>query len=105
MTLLRLTYLVLAIVGLVLPMLHYFPWFQDNGFDLALLHSAWRVNEATSGLVWDMKISAIALSVFILSEVYIRKDHWVLLCIPAIYLVGMSFAFPLYLFLRSRPLD
>ncbi|MFT5000699.1 MAG: hypothetical protein ACI875_001704, partial [Planctomycetota bacterium] len=47
--------------------------------------------------------SALTLNVWILAETYVRKDYWVLLCIPATYLIGVSCALPLFLFLRTRP--
>lgn len=79
-------------------------WFNEFGWSLGPMIEAWNVNNATKGLVWDLTIAAIALSVFIISEVWIRRDYWMLIAIPAIFCVGVSFGLPLYLFLRSRPL-
>lgn len=105
MSRLRQTFLILAIAGAIVPLWFFVGWLQTNGFDLGELQAAWRVNDATRGLVWELIISAIALSVFIISETVVRRDYWVLLCIPATLCVGVSFGFPLYLFLRSRPID
>ena len=65
--------------------------------------SAPRSNGATLGLYYDLVISALALNLWIVAETYIRKDYWVLICVPAIYLIGVSCALPLFLFLRTRP--
>ena len=101
---LRIIYLVLVVAGIVMPFRYFIPWFQDNGFDLALLIEAWHVSNATSGLVWDLTVAAAALVVWMVAEVYQRKDYWVLLlCIPATFCIGVSCGLPLYLFLRSRP--
>lgn len=101
---LRLLYLALAIAGAVLPMRYFLAWFAENGFSLSRMVEAWHANAATSGLVWDLTVSAAALCVWMLAEVYVRKDWWVLaLCIPATFCVGVSFGLPLYLFLRARP--
>jgi hypothetical protein len=100
---LRIVYLGLTILGGVLPMYYFVRWFRENGFDLGGMVVAWNVNDATTGLVYDLTVSAVALCVFIVAETLVRRDWWVLVCIPATFCVGVSFAFPLYLFLRSRP--
>lgn len=64
---------------------------------------AWHVNDATSGLVWDLTVAAVALSVFIIAEVSVRRNWSALIAIPATFCIGVSCGLPLYLFLRSRP--
>lgn len=103
MSLLRLIYLGLAIWGAVHPMYYFVLWFQDNGVDLAAMAAAWNVNMATSGLVWDLTIAAISLTVFIIAEVAVRRNWLALIAIPATFCIGVSCGLPLYLFLRSRP--
>ena len=104
MSFLRWIYLVLAILGAVVPMFFFVRWFGDNSVDIGGLLDAWAANDATRGLTWDLTIAAITLNVFIIAEVYVRRDYWMLICVPAIYCVGVSFGLPLYLFLRSRPI-
>ena len=103
MSALRLAYLVLAVAGAILPMRYFIAWFQENGFSLSAMITAWQVNDASTGLMWDLTIAAIALTLFIIAETMIRRDYWMLMAIPATYCVGVSFGLPLYLFLRSRP--
>ncbi|MBV1863587.1 MAG: DUF2834 domain-containing protein [Rhodobacteraceae bacterium] len=89
MSILRLIYLSLAIVGIILPIRRFLaePTLNASSFST------------------DMIITAAALSVWIIAEVYVRRDYWVaLVCIPAIFAIGVSCAFPLYLFLRTRPI-
>jgi hypothetical protein len=64
---------------------------------------AWHVNDATSGLVWDLTIAAVALTVFILAETLVRKNWIALLAIPATFMIGVSCGLPLYLFFRAAP--
>ena len=64
---------------------------------------AWHVNAATSGLVWDLTVAAVTLTVFIIAEVSVRRNWIGLLAIPATFCIGVSCGLPLYLFLRSRP--
>lgn len=103
MSLLRMIYLALAVLGAAIPMSYFWPFLQENGFDLGSLIAAWKVNAATTGLYYDLLISALALNIWIIAETYVRRDYWVLLCLPATYLIGVSFGLPLFLFLRSRP--
>ena len=105
MSLLRMCYLVLTVLGTALPMSLFFVWYQENGFMLSSLLDAWKANAASAGLFWDLIISAVALTIWIIAEVYVRKDYWVaLVCIPVTFFIGVSAGFPLYLFLRTRPI-
>ncbi|TDK42308.1 DUF2834 domain-containing protein [Antarcticimicrobium luteum] len=103
MSILRMIYLALAIWGTLHPMYHFVTWFGENGIDLAGLVAAWTANAASSGLAWDLTISAIALTVFVIAEVSVRRNWVALVAIPATFCIGVSCGLPLYLFLRSRP--
>ena len=100
---LRFLWLALAIWGAVHPMDYFFSWFRANGFDIAAMVDAWHVNAATSGLVWDLTIAAIALTIWILAEVAVRRNWLALIAIPATFCIGVSCGLPLYLFLRTAP--
>ena len=99
----RWVYLGLAVWGAIHPMYYFISWFRDNGVSLSKMVDAWHVNAATSGLVWDLTIAAIALTVFIVSEVTARRNWIALIAIPATFGIGVSCGLPLYLYLRSRP--
>jgi len=96
----RLVFLALAIWGAVHPMAYFVAWFRANGFDLSGMINAWHVNDASSGLVWDLTIAAIALSVWIIAECAKRRQWRGLWAIPATFCIGVSCGLPLYLFLR-----
>jgi len=101
MSLLRLTYLALAIAGTVLPMRHYLDWLAANGWSLSGMIDAWFVNAATTGMALDLLIAAIALIVWALAETWVRRNWIALLALPATVCIGVSCGLPLYLFLRS----
>ena len=103
MSVLRLIYLGLAIWGAVHPMMWFVRWFQAEGWDIMAMVDAWHANMATTGLVWDLTIAAVTLTVFVISEVAVRRNWIALLAIPATFCIGVSCGLPLYLFLRSRP--
>ena len=100
---LRMIYLALAIWGAVHPMWWFITFWRENGFGLQNLVDSWFVNAGATGLAWDLTIAAIALTVWILAEVWVRKNWLALVAIPATFGIGLSCGLPLYLFLRTRP--
>lgn len=79
-------------------MAYFLSWFSENGFNLAGMIEAWHVNDASSGLVWDLTISAIALAIWVIFETLKHRQwHW-LIAIPATFCIGVSCGLPLFLF-------
>ncbi len=101
----RIIYLAFAIIGAILPMFYFVRWFNDNTWSLTAMGAAWNVNDATTGLTYDLTIAAVALTVFIIVESRVRRDRLSLIAIPATFCIGVSCGLPLYLFLRTRKLD
>lgn len=98
----RYVFLALAVWGAVHPMYYFAAWFGANGFDLMGMVDAWHANAATSGLVWDLTIAAVALTLWVVFEAWQRRDWMRLLAIPATFCIGVSCGLPLYLYLRMR---
>lgn len=99
----RWVFLALALWGAVHPMYYFLQWFWQNGFSLTGMVDAWHANAATSGLVWDLTIAAVALTLWIVVDV-MRRRRWLgLIAIPATFCIGVSCGLPLYLFLRAAP--
>ena len=94
----------MAVWGTIHPMSYFIAWFNENGYSIMAMVDAWHVNAATSGLVWDLTIAAVALTVFIISETLVRRNWIALIAVPATFCIGVSCGLPLYLFLRSRPI-
>ncbi len=96
----RWIFLALAVWGTIHPMSWFIAWFQANGYSLSKMVDAWHVNAATSGLVWDLTVAAVALTVWIIVET-VQTRRWVnLIAIPATFCIGVSCGLPLYIFLR-----
>ncbi|MFK7879380.1 DUF2834 domain-containing protein [Roseobacter sp.] len=98
---LSLVWLALAVWGAIHPMSYFLGWFNENGYDLMAMVDAWHVNAATSGLVWDLTIAAVALTIWVLAESIGNRRWWGLVAIPATFCIGVSCGLPLYLYLRS----
>ncbi|MDQ2094726.1 DUF2834 domain-containing protein [Rhodalgimonas zhirmunskyi] len=96
----RYLFLALAVWGAIHPMSHFLNWFAENGFDLPGMIEAWHVNAATSGLVWDLTISAVVLTLWVLIDCFERRRWAGLIAIPATFCIGVSCGLPLYLYFR-----
>jgi len=105
MSVLRMTYLALAVWGSIHPMAWFIAFWRAEGFSLSLLIDSWYVNAGTTGLVWDLTIAAIALTVWIVAETWVRRNWLALVAVPATFCIGLSCGLPLYLFLRTRPVE
>lgn len=100
---LRIAFLALAVLGTIWPMSYFLAWFAEYGWSLAGMIDAWHANDATSGLVYDLTVAALALTLWIVAEAGKRRDWLSMIAIPVTFLIGVSCGLPLYLFLRSRP--
>ncbi|MGB0662097.1 MAG: DUF2834 domain-containing protein [Mangrovicoccus sp.] len=104
MTPLRFAYLALALWGTIHPMYWFVTYMQDTGAGLGGMIEAWYVNGSTTGLTWDLTIAALTLTLWILAEVWIRRNWLALIAIPATFCIGVSCGLPLYLYLRCAPI-
>ena len=101
MSALRWIWLALAVVGAIVPMWYFASWFNEFGYDLGAMVEAWNVNDAATGLVWDLTIAAVALTIWCVAESAARRRWRGLIAVPATFCIGVSCGLPLYLFLRS----
>jgi len=65
----------LAIWGAIHPMYYFVAWFQTNGWNIMAMVDAWHANDAASGLVWDLTIAAIALTIWVIYEA-MQSRRW-----------------------------
>ncbi|WP_421905948.1 DUF2834 domain-containing protein [Mameliella sp.] len=100
---LRWLWLALALWGAVHPMYYFVSFLAANSWDLQVMIDAWFVNDSTRGLTWDLTITAVVLTIWVLAEVLVRRNWAALLAIPATFCIGVSCGLPLYLYFRSKP--
>ena len=98
-------YLICCLLGLVLPYAQFVPWILEHGLNVALLVRELFGNRISAFFAMDVIVSAIVLIWFIQSEG--KRLGVRLLWLPTVgtLLVGVSFGFPLFLFLRQVTLD
>lgn len=94
-------YLLLAVVGLVLPYSQFLPWLAEHGLNLPLLVAELFSTRPGGFFALDVLISAVALIVFIRSDGSRHAVRMQWLPIAATCLVGVSCGLPLYLYLRE----
>jgi len=104
MSTLRMFYLTMSIIGAIVPVFFVLGWLNDGGALYGLV-AAWTTNGASTGLMWDMIISASVLAVFALSECAARRYYFPLVALPVTLMIGLSCGLPLYLFLRTKTRD
>ena len=95
-------YLLLAILGSVLPYGALLPWLFDNGLNLKLLWQAITANNI-SVLAWlDVVIAAVALICFIVTDSKKHQVRGAAFAIIATLTVGVACGLPLYLYLKEK---
>ena len=101
----RLAYLVLSILGFLLPYSQFVPWYLEHGPDRLQFTTEMFENRISTFFVFDVLIAAGALLVFILFEGRRLgvKHLWV--PILGTLVVGVSFGLPLFLYLREERLQ
>ena len=97
---LRITYLILAVIGAVWPMWHFLTYLTTGG-TIPGLFAEWTQGPAVTGMAIDLMIAGTTLAIWCVAETVVRRNWVALLALPAL-LIGVSFAFPLYLFLRTK---
>jgi len=98
-------YLIGSVLGLVVPYAQFVPWLLEHGLNVALIVRELFGNRISAFFAMDVIVSAIVLIWFIQSEG--KRSQVRLLWLPTVgtLLVGVSFGFPLFLFLRRVTLD
>lgn len=93
------TYLILAIVGAVVPYLFFLPWFAEHGIALGGFVSAAFGNQVAAGATSDLLISSAVFWVMMGADGEGRRAPWF---VALNLLIGLSCALPAYLYVRER---
>ena len=101
----RYVYLVCCGLGLILPYSQFLPWLFEHGLNLTLFVRELFANRISAFFAIDVVVSAIVLLWFIQNEGKRLRVRLLWLPIVGTLVVGVSFGFPLFLFLREMTLD
>jgi len=93
-------YLICSVIGTVVPWLFFVTFFWQEGLHIPLFIQSLFVNGAAGGFSADVLISIVVFFVWSYTDAQQNqiKNWWVVL--PAGFMVGLSLALPLYLYLR-----
>jgi Terpene cyclase DEP1 len=98
-------YLFCCVLGLVIPYWQFVPWLLEHGLNLTLFFRELFANRISAFFAMDVIVSAIVLIWFIQNEGKRLRVRLLWLPMVGTLLVGVSFGFPLFLFLRQITLD
>ena len=106
---LRHVYLLLFVVGTLLPLSQFVPWFLEHGLNIRSFFNDLFSNRIGGFFGLDVFVSALVLVVFVSVEATRLKMNrlWLVVSgvVAAMFCVGVSSGFPLFLYLRQRHID
>jgi hypothetical protein len=94
-------YFWLCVLGTILPLSSFLPWFGEHGLNLPLFAAELFANPVSSFAGWDLIVSALALFVFVVVEGRRLKVAPLWAPVVATLAVGVSLGLPLFLLLRE----
>ena len=94
-------YLVLCVVGTVLPYSQFIPFLREHGPDLSVFLQQLFANRVSGFFAFDVIVSSLALWVLVLVEGRRAGMRYLWAPIAATLAVGVSLGLPLFLFLRE----
>ena len=94
-------YLLLALVGALIPYFHFGPWLLEHGLDMRLFFHEVHANRVSEFFAADVVVSAAVVVVFLIYE---RRRLRVLWWVPvlALLIFGVSVSLPVLLYLREE---
>ena len=98
-------YLICCVLGLLLPYSQFVPWLFEHGVNVTLFFYELFANRISAFFAIDVIISAIVLIWFIQTEGKRLRVRFLWLPTLGTLVAGVSFGFPLFLFLRQVALD
>jgi hypothetical protein len=102
---LKTIYLILCILGTVLPYSQFVPFLLEHGLDVNLLLEQLFASRISSSFGMDVFVSALILFVFIFGEGSRLKMKNLWVYVASTLLVGVSLGLPLFLLMRQRKLE
>lgn len=97
-------YLLLTILGAMLPLMYFAEFLLENGVDVHLFFEQLWINSISRFFAMDVLVAGIVTIIFVIAEtrrLKIKGGIWSLLGLSA----GVSVALPLFLLLRSVHID
>jgi len=98
-------YLIYALAGAILPYMQFVPWVSAHGLNMHLFVQELFSTRIGAFFGVDLLLSALVFFSFMASERRRAGVKHIWLPIVALFTVGLSLAFPLFLYLRELAVD
>ncbi len=95
-------YLLLSVVGAIVPYLFFFQFIQVEGLNIPAFISALFVNGAAGGFSADLLLTSFIFWLFMFQQVKESNGPKPYLFIALNLVIGLSCALPAYLFAREK---
>ena len=100
----QIIYLISAILGFALPYSQLIPFFANQGFNLSLFWSQLFANRISTDFAFDLLVSSTVFWIFVFKEGTRLNLKYLWLYLVLNLSIGLSFALPLFLLVRSHHL-
>ncbi|HKP85825.1 MAG TPA: DUF2834 domain-containing protein [Blastocatellia bacterium] len=95
-------YLILCVLGTVLPCSQLFPFLAEHGFNIPLLIEQLFANRISGFFGLDVIVSSVVLWTFVLTEGRRQRMKRLWVYVVCSLAVGVSLGLPLFLYVRER---
>lgn len=102
---LKIGYILLGLIGILLPDSQFIPFTVENGLDFSLFWEQLFANQISSFFGLDVIVSSVVFFVFVFSEGSKLKMRFLWVYILSNLLVGVSFGLPLFLLMRQDQIE
>lgn len=101
----QIVYIILSIVGFVLPYSQLIPFVADSGLNFPLFESQLFANQISSAFALDVFVSSVVFWIFLFREGKRLQMKFIWIYVVLNLAVGLSFALPLFFWRRSQSLS
>ena len=98
-------YLLLCILGTLLPLSAFLPWVLTNGLDFVLFFQLLFANPISTFFALDVMVAAVVVIVLVFNKQKAQPVAFAWLAIVSTLCVGVSCGLPLYLYLCERKIS
>jgi len=102
---LKVTYLILCVLGALLPLSQFVPWVIENGLNMPLFFQELFSTKIGGFFGMDVIVSAVILFVFIFAEGRRLQIPNLWFPVVATLSIGVSLGLPLFLYMRQSQLE
>jgi Terpene cyclase DEP1 len=98
-------YLVLCVVGTLIPLSFFVPFLTQHGTDFGLFMQQLWANDISRFFAADLVIASIASWCMMAREAQRRNIRYWWIAMACTFVVGLSLALPLFLFMRELKIE